>query len=220
MRQLDSGGKSGDKDKYLNAELDLHLHAPFQLSLRYLYWANQIQADTYVFVIGPTWTSKLYRVRVSRFQVRSGFNIQASMDILQLSLQYHFLSLSALEFIWSSVQQAQDSKRQLEALTQPIVAQLLQMLDRVTSAGRLLNVTTLTPLTDLIRYIELTSCHLTSVHYCPSHKPLSRNSTFIQKETASRSNFEVTFHKEPENFSDITPRISISVTSFQASSLS
>jgi hypothetical protein len=48
-----------------------------------------------------------------------------------------------------------------------------------------------------------------SVHYCPSHKPLGGSSTFIQKETASGSNFEVTFHKEPENFSDITPELAL-----------
>ncbi|KIM77044.1 hypothetical protein PILCRDRAFT_796614 [Piloderma croceum F 1598] len=61
-----------------------------------------------------------------------------------------------LEFMVAThkVQQAQVSKQQLEALAQSI-PQLLQMLDREYSAGRLLKVKTPTPFADLIRQTDV-----------------------------------------------------------------
>jgi hypothetical protein len=62
-------------------------------------------------------------------------SIDTTMDTLQQCLSlapvpYLAPAFSALRFIWTSVQHAQASKRQLVALAQSI-AQLLQMLDRV-----------------------------------------------------------------------------------------
>ncbi|KIM73991.1 hypothetical protein PILCRDRAFT_715514, partial [Piloderma croceum F 1598] len=62
-------------------------------------------------------------------------------------------AFSILRFIWSSIQQAQASKGQLEALAQSI-AQLLKALDEEYSTGRLLQVKTSTPLADLLRLLE------------------------------------------------------------------
>jgi hypothetical protein len=73
-------------------------------------------------------------------------------------------------------------------------ASILQMLDREYSAGRLVKFKTTTPLVDLIRYIESTPCHSTSVHYCPSHGLLDEISTFIQKEAACGF-LKLLFHK-------------------------
>jgi Flp pilus assembly protein TadG len=61
---------------------------------------------------------------------------------------------AVLMFIWLSVEQAQASKRQLQALAQTI-AQLLWTLDKEYSAGRLVQSLTLTHITNLGRFVEL-----------------------------------------------------------------
>jgi hypothetical protein len=69
---------------------------------------------------------------------------------------HHLASaFSALRFIWSTVEQAQVSKRQLDALAQSI-AQLLQTLDGEYRAGRLLPVETSMPQADLCRFVGFT----------------------------------------------------------------
>ena len=78
-------------------------------------------------------------------------------------LPYLSPAFSALRFIWSSVQQAQASKRQLEALTQSI-AQLLQTLDAQYRAGRILQATTSKPLDDLCRFVVFTLLWTLSAH--------------------------------------------------------
>jgi hypothetical protein len=72
-------------------------------------------------------------------------------------LPYLATVFSAFMFIWTSVEQAQASKQQLEVLVQTI-AQLLQTLDRQYRAGRLLQARTSTPLSDLGRSVNT---------YCP-----------------------------------------------------
>jgi hypothetical protein len=81
------------------------------------------------------------------------------MDIIHRCLglapvPYLSHAFSVFQFIWSSVQQAQASKRQLESLSQSI-AQLLCMLDGEYGAKRLLEVKTSTPLADLRRFVML-----------------------------------------------------------------
>src|ERR1700676_828602 len=80
-----------------------------------------------------------------------------TMDIIHQCLSlapvpYLSAAFSALRLIWSSVQQVQASKGQLEALAQSI-AQLLQTLDDEYRAGRLLQVKTSVPLADLCRFV-------------------------------------------------------------------
>jgi hypothetical protein len=82
------------------------------------------------------------------------------MDIIR-----HCLSLTpvpsldpafdSFRFIWPSVQQAQASQHQLEVLTQAI-AQLLLALDGEYRAGRLDQVRTSAPLSDLCRFVSST----------------------------------------------------------------
>ena len=79
------------------------------------------------------------------------------MDIIHYCLSlaplpYLAPAFSTLRFIWSSVQQAQASKCQLEALTQSI-AQLLKTLDTEYRSRRLLHATTSRPLDDLCRFV-------------------------------------------------------------------
>jgi hypothetical protein len=61
-------------------------------------------------------------------------------------------AFAALSFIWTSVKQAQASKRQLEALSQSI-AQLLETLDGEYRSGQLLEAKTAAPLTDLCGFV-------------------------------------------------------------------
>ena len=80
------------------------------------------------------------------------------MDIVHSCLSlapvpYLVTAFDALSFIWTSVQQAQASKRQLEALSQSI-AQLLHSLDGEYRSGRLLDVKTAAPLTDLCGFVR------------------------------------------------------------------
>ena len=78
-------------------------------------------------------------------------------------LPYLAPAFATLRFIWSSVEQAQASKRQLEALTQSI-AQLLQTLDAQYRAGRMLQATTSKPLDDLCRFVVFTLLRTLSAH--------------------------------------------------------
>jgi hypothetical protein len=83
--------------------------------------------------------------------------ILSTMDIIQQCLSLApvpclALAFSAFWFICPYMPQAQVSKKQLEALAQSI-ARLLQTLDGVYRAGRLLQAQTLAPLTDLCRFV-------------------------------------------------------------------
>ena len=80
-----------------------------------------------------------------------------TMDIIHQCLSlapvpYLAFAFSALRFIWSSVEQAQACKRQLEGLSQSI-AQFLQTINGEYHAGRLLESRTSTPLTDLREFV-------------------------------------------------------------------
>ena len=91
------------------------------------------------------------------------------MDIIQhclslAPLPYLAPAFSALRFIWSSVERAQASKRQLEALTK-LIAQLLKALDSEYRARRLLQATTSMPLDDLCRFVALTLLWTLSAHH-------------------------------------------------------
>jgi hypothetical protein len=66
---------------------------------------------------------------------------------------------AVLRFIWLSVEQAQASKRQLQALAQTI-AQLLWTLDKEYSAGRLVQSLMLTHITNLGRFVELLALNI------------------------------------------------------------
>jgi hypothetical protein len=82
----------------------------------------------------------------------------STMDVIHQCLStapvpFLYPAFSALRLIWSSIEQAQASKRQLQALAQSI-AQLLRTLDRQCRAGRPLQDRTSTPLSDLCRYLH------------------------------------------------------------------
>jgi hypothetical protein len=82
------------------------------------------------------------------------------MDIVHQCLSlvpvpYLAHAFSALRLIWSSVQQAQASKRQLKILSE-LIAQLLMTLDGQYRAQRLLQVQTATPLTHLRGFVLFT----------------------------------------------------------------
>jgi hypothetical protein len=94
-----------------------------------------------------------------------------TMDIIQhclslAPLPYLSPAFSALRFIWSSVQQAQASKRQLEALTQ-LIAQLLKTLDSEYRARRLLQASTSRPLDGLRRFVVLIFLRTLNAHCNP-----------------------------------------------------
>jgi hypothetical protein len=81
------------------------------------------------------------------------------MDIIHQCLSlvpvpYLAPAFAVFSFIWSSVEEAQASRRQLEALSQSI-AQLLQTLEKEYRGGRLLEVRTSTPLENLCRFVVL-----------------------------------------------------------------
>ena len=92
---------------------------------------------------------RLYRLSQSLFATDIIYRHLALAPVPYLSHAF-----SVFQFIWSSVQQAQSSKWQLESLSQSI-AQLLCMLDGENGAKPLLDVKTLTPLTDLMRFVML-----------------------------------------------------------------
>jgi hypothetical protein len=80
-----------------------------------------------------------------------------SMDIIQQCLSlapvpYLAPAFSVFRFICSTVEQAQASKQQLQALSQTI-AQLLSTLNTEYRAGRLLQTKTSTPVADLIGFV-------------------------------------------------------------------
>jgi len=109
-------------------------------------------------------------------------------------------AVSLLRFIWSSVEQAQASKRQLQALSASI-AQLLCTLDNEYRTRRLLQAQTSTPLTDL-------------------NALLDEITTFVQKE-ASRGFLNLLFTKDRRisRINEYHRRIAMSATSFQISAL-
>ncbi|KIM87192.1 hypothetical protein PILCRDRAFT_303643 [Piloderma croceum F 1598] len=124
------------------------------------------------------------------------------MDIIQQCLSlapvpYLVPAFSVFRFICSTVEQAQASKQQLQALSQTI-AQLLSTLNKEYRAGRLLQTKTSTPVADLIRL-------------------LNEISTFVQKE-ASRPFLTLLFTKDQRiaQIDQYHRRIGTAVTSFQA----
>ncbi|KIM77033.1 hypothetical protein PILCRDRAFT_12389 [Piloderma croceum F 1598] len=125
------------------------------------------------------------------------------MDVVHLCLSLTPVpglgpAFSALRFIWSSIERANASKCQLEALAQSI-AQLLKALDGEYRNGRLLQARTSTPLADL-------------------HKLLEEISAFVQKE-ASCGFLKLLFTKDQRivRIESYYRRIGISIESFQAS---
>lgn len=126
-------------------------------------------------------------------------------------------AFSVLRFIWSSIEQAQASKRQLEALAQTI-AQLLSTLNTECRAGRLLQVKMSTPLTNLDRFILFTMPQRFVSNRRSPHRLLDEISTFIQKET-SRPFLQVIFSKDRRvsQIEEYHRRIATAVTSFQVS---
>jgi hypothetical protein len=106
-----------------------------------------------------------------------------TMDIIQhcLSLApvpYLAPAFTVFKFIWSSVQQAQASKQQLEVLTQSI-AQLLKTLDGEYRARRLLPAKTLVPFDDLCRFVRSTTPWALTYNYIK--QALERNLSFRDK---------------------------------------
>src|ERR1700734_572290 len=144
------------------------------------------------------------------------------MDIIQhclslAPLPYLAPAFSALRFIWSSVERAQASKRQLEALTK-LIAQLLKALDSEYRARRLLQATTSMPLDDLCRFVALTLLWTLRAHCNPSHRLLAEISAFVQKE-ADCGFLKLLFTKDRRitRIEEYHRRIGTSVTSFQES---
>ena len=132
-------------------------------------------------------------------------------------LPYLSPAFSALRFIYSSIQQAQASKRQLQALSESI-AQLLCTLDNEYRARRLRQAQTSTPLTDLNTFVVFTLCRTLLTHRSPSHRLLDEITTFVQKE-ASRGFLNLLFTKDRRisRIDEYHRRIAMSATSFQAS---
>ena len=100
-------------------------------------------------------------------------SIPLSMDIIHHCLSmvpvpYLAPGFAALRFIWSSVEQAQASRQQLQALAQSI-AQLLQTLHDQYCAGRLLQAKTSRSLVDLHVLVALISSALESSTYRSCH---------------------------------------------------
>jgi hypothetical protein len=144
------------------------------------------------------------------------------MDIIQQCLSlapvpYLATAFSALKFIWSSIQTAEASKRQLQALTQSI-AQLLQTLEKEYRAGRLLKVKTSTPLVNLLRFVVLTMHWALDTHRSPSHRLLDEISAFVQKE-ALCGFLKLLFTKDQRitRIEEYHRRIGDAATTFQAS---
>jgi hypothetical protein len=83
------------------------------------------------------------------------------MDIIQQCLSlapvpYLGTAFSVFRFIYSSVEQTQESKQQLQALSQTI-AQLLSTLNKEYRAGRLVQAKTSTSVSDLNRFAVFTA---------------------------------------------------------------
>src|ERR1700691_5964775 len=84
-----------------------------------------------------------------------------TMDIIQQCLSlapvpYLGTAFSVFRFIYSSVEQTQESKQQLQALSQTI-AQLLSTLNKEYRAGRLVQAKTSTSVSDLNRFAVFTA---------------------------------------------------------------
>jgi hypothetical protein len=145
-----------------------------------------------------------------------------TMDIIHLCLAlapvpYLAHAFSALRFIWSSVEQTQASKRQLEVLAQSI-AQLLQVLDGQYRAGRLLQVKTAMPLADLSRFVVFTMLCILRTHRSTTHRLLDEISAFVQKETlCAFLKLLFTKNRRISRIEEYHHRIGTLVTSFQAS---
>ena len=108
------------------------------------------------------------------------------MDIVQQCLSltpvpYLAPAWSILRFIYSSVEQAQASKQQLQALAQTI-AQLLWTLNREYFSGQLLYENTSTTVDDLGRFVIITLPYILVSYQCISHRLLDEISEFVQKE--------------------------------------
>jgi hypothetical protein len=146
------------------------------------------------------------------------------MDIIHQCLSlapvpYLVPAFSLLRNIWSSVEQAQASKRQLGALAQSI-AQLLQTLDGQYRAWQLLQVQTLEPLTDLCGFVIFTlPCQDLDTEMTLSCRLLEEILVFIEKE-GSCVFLKLLFTKDQRiaKIDEYHKRIASSVTSFQVSS--
>jgi hypothetical protein len=145
------------------------------------------------------------------------------MDIIHQCLSlapvpYLAPAFSLLRIIWSSVEQAQASKRQLEALAQSI-AQLLQTLDGQYRAWQPLQVQTSEPLADLCGFVIFTlPCQDLGTERSLFYRLLEEISTFIEKE-ASCVFLKLLFTKDQRiaKIDEYHRRIATSVTSFQVS---
>jgi hypothetical protein len=144
------------------------------------------------------------------------------MDIIQQCLSLAPVpclgsAFSTLKFIWSSIQTAEASKRQLRALTESI-AQLLQTLDSEYQAERLLKVQTSTPLANLHRFAMLTLSWALGFDRFPSHRLLDEISAFVQKE-ALCGFLKLLFTKDQRiaRIEAFHRRIGDAATAFQAS---
>lgn len=127
------------------------------------------------------------------------------MDIIQQCLfaapvPYLAQAFSVFRFIWLSVEQAQASKWQLEALAQSI-AQLLHTLNREYLARRLLQVRTSAPLTDLYRFVRWVMPRQYVFIYISIRQAIGRDLSF-----RSERNFvlisKATVHQRSKNCSD------------------
>jgi hypothetical protein len=110
------------------------------------------------------------------------------MDIIQqcsslVPFPYLAPAFTVFKFIWSSVQQAQASKQQLEVLTQSI-AQLLKTLDGEYRARRLLPARTSVPFDDLCRFVRSTTPW--PLTYTFIVQALERNLSFRSKGSFTR----------------------------------
>ena len=144
------------------------------------------------------------------------------MDIIQQCLSlapvpYLAPAFSVLRFIYSSVEQAQASKQQLQALAQTI-AQLLWTLNREYRSGRLLHAKTSTAVDDLGRFVILTMSYILGSYWRISHRLLNEISEFVQKEV-SYPFLKLLFTKDQRiaRIEQYHGRITTAVTSFQVS---
>jgi hypothetical protein len=90
---------------------------------------------------------------------------------------------SVLRFIYSSFEQAQASKQQLQVLAQTI-AQLLWTLNREYCSGQLLHAKTSMAIDDLGRFVILMMSYILSSDQQISYRLLNEISEFIQEEVS------------------------------------
>jgi hypothetical protein len=125
------------------------------------------------------------------------------MDIIQqcsslAPFPYLAPAFTVLKFIWSSVQQAQASKQQLEVLAQSI-AQLLKTLDGEYRAQRLLPAMTSVPFDDLCRFVRSTTPW--ALMYTYIVQALERDLSFRYKGSFTRIS-PVTIYQGSEDISN------------------